>query len=156
MVTTNNEDQQKGIDKAMEFYRLEPSLELKEAVIEAAEPLINHYTSLYSLGSFDEDLKQAGYEGLLKAIKRFDPSRENLFSTYAVHCIIGEIRHELRDRGAYHLPEWMKALQGKIVRATEELYQQKKAKPTLKEIATASSNCRKRHLKFALHRYSST
>jgi RNA polymerase sigma-B factor len=124
-----------GIDGVFKLYRQDPGLFPKEALIEAAEPLIRHYTSLYSLGSSDEDLKQAAYEGLLKAIKRFDPSRGTKFSTYAVHYIVGEIRHELRDRGTFHIPEWMKILRGRIVGATEELYQEKKTMPTLKEIA---------------------
>jgi len=135
MATKKNHDEINGIDGAFELYRQDPLQFPKEAVIEAAEPLIRHYTSLYSFGSTDEDLKQAAYEGLLKAIKRFDSSRGTKFSTYAVHYIVGEIRHELRDRGTFQIPEWMKELRGRIVEATETLYQEKKAMPTLKEIA---------------------
>ena len=48
---------------------------------------------------------------------------------------MGEIRHELRDRGLYKIPEWLKTLQGKIIQATEDLYQQKMEMPTVREIA---------------------
>ena len=46
--------------------------------------MIRHYSALNSMGGFDEDLKQAAYEGLLKALKRFDPHLGNKFATYAV------------------------------------------------------------------------
>lgn len=127
--------QNNALEEAMDCYLGNNSAEAKEALIKSAEPLIRHYCALYSMGGFDEDLKQAAYEGLLKASKRFDPQRGNKFATYAVHCIVGEIRHELRDRGFYKIPGWIKTLQGKIVQATEELYQQNKAIPTIKEIA---------------------
>jgi len=124
-----------ALEEAMSCYIENNSSEGKEQLMRAAEPLIRHYSALYSVGGFDEDLKQAAYEGLLKAINRFDPYRGNKFTTYAVHCIVGEIRHELRDRGFYKIPEWLKTLQGKIIKATEELYQQNKAVPTIREIA---------------------
>ena len=46
-----------------------------------------------------EDLVQIGSIGLIKAIRSFDISRGNAFSTYAVPLIIGEIRRFLRDDG---------------------------------------------------------
>ena len=107
----------------------------KEVVVETAQALVNYYASLYSPGRIDEDLRQAGYVGLLKALKRFDPNKGVLFATYATHCIIGEIRHELRDRGPFKIPEWLKSLQAKIIEATDELAQKNCAMPTLKEIA---------------------
>ncbi|MDW7728819.1 MAG: sigma-70 family RNA polymerase sigma factor [Bacillota bacterium] len=107
----------------------------KQFVVEAGEALVSYYASLYSPGKTDEDLRQAGYEGLLKALKRFKPELNVTFSTYASHCIIGEIRHELRDRGTFKIPEWMKGLQSKIINATEEMAQKNGSMPTLKEIA---------------------
>ncbi len=123
------------LEEAMNCYLKNNSPEAKEAIIGAADPLIRHYSALYSIGGFDEDLKQVAYEGLLKAIKNFDPYRGNKFVTYAVHCILGEIRHEIRDRGNYKIPGWIKTLQGQIVQATEELYQANKSMPTIREIA---------------------
>ena len=111
------------------------SLEAKEEVIRAGEALVNYYASLYSQGRTDEDLRQAGYEGLLKALRRYDPCRGIQFSTYAVHCIIGEIRHELRDRGPFKVPEWLQTLQSKVISATEDLAQENGHMPTLAEIS---------------------
>jgi RNA polymerase sigma factor (sigma-70 family) len=129
--TTKNE----ALEIAALYYLQSNSAEDKTAVVKAGEALVNYYASLYSPGRIDEDLKQAGYEGLLKALKRYNPGRGIAFSTYASHCIIGEIRHELRDRGTFRVPEWMKGLQAKIISATEELAQKNSTMPTLKEIA---------------------
>jgi RNA polymerase sigma-B factor len=130
-----NSQHNNTLEEAMSCYIENNGSEGKDALLRAAEPLIRHYCALYSVGGFDEDLKQAAYEGLLKSIIRFDPYRGNKFTTYAVHCILGEIRHELRDRGFYKIPEWLKTLQGKIIQATEELYQKNKAVPNIREIA---------------------
>ena len=124
-----------ALEKAAEEYYASPGKLTKEKVVETASALVFYYASIYSLGSTDEDLRQAGYEGLLKALKRFDPKHGALFVTYATHCIIGEIRHELRDRGSFKVPDWLKKLQAKIIKATEELAQKNGTMPTLKEIA---------------------
>ena len=129
--TTKNE----ALEVAALCYTRSKSGEDKDAVVLAGEALVKYYATLYSPGKVDDDLKQAGYEGLLKALKRFNPDKGVAFSTYASHCIIGEIRHELRDRGSFRIPEWMKGLQAKILSATEELAQQNGAMPTLREIA---------------------
>jgi RNA polymerase sigma-B factor len=123
------------LEEAVQFYLTERSLEAKEAVIYAGESLINYYAGLYSSGKPDEDLKQAGYEGILKALKRYDPDTGNMFSTFAVHCIIGEIRHELRRREYFKIPDWLKKLQSAVINATEELAQLNGCMPTLSDIA---------------------
>lgn len=124
-----------ALEEAARQYVRSGSAKSKEAVVKAGRALVDYYACLYSPGRVDEDLRQAGYEGLLKALKRFEPSRGVLFATYAAHCIIGEIRHELRDRGPFKVPQWLKSLQAKVLAATEELAQQNGAMPTLSEIA---------------------
>ena len=119
---------------AMDYFK-SGSQKAKESVTKAGEALVFYYATLYSPGKVDEDLKQAGFEGLLKALNRFDPNQGNMFSTYASHCIIGEIRHDLRDRGPFKVPEVVKSIQAKVVNATEELAQKNHAMPSLKEIA---------------------
>jgi RNA polymerase sporulation-specific sigma factor len=44
-----------------------------------------------------EDLIQAGLMGLNQASKRYDPSKNVTFSTYATYYIVGEIKKEIRD-----------------------------------------------------------
>lgn len=132
---TTQKTKNQALEEAVNTYLQTGTPDAKELVVRHAETLVNYYAGLYSPGIIDEDLKQAGYEGLLKALKRYDSSKGVLFSTYAVHCIIGEIRHDLRDRGPFKLPEWIQDLQSKIVNATEELAQKNKTMPTLTEIA---------------------
>ena len=45
-----------------------------------------------------EDLYNVGVIGLIQAIDRFDPSRDNKFTTYAVFRIRGAVLSELRSR----------------------------------------------------------
>jgi RNA polymerase sigma factor for flagellar operon FliA len=45
-----------------------------------------------------EDLVQVGVVGLIQAIERFDPARDNKFTTYAAFPIRGAILSELRSR----------------------------------------------------------
>jgi len=135
MSTSTGTRQNNILESAVKTYLETNSKESMAAVVGAGEALVNYYAGLYSPGKVDEDLKQAGYEGILKALKRFDPSRKVMFSTFASHCIIGEIRHELRIRAPIKVPDWMKELQKRIINATEELAQKKGSMPTLKEIS---------------------
>ena len=131
----NTTRQNQALEAAVKDYLETGSPGAKETVIKTGEALVNYYAGLYSQGVADEDLRQAGYEGLLKALKRYDPKRGVMFSTYAVHCIIGEIRHDLRDRGPFKIPEWLQSLQSKVLKVTEELAQKNGYMPTLPEIA---------------------
>ena len=47
----------------------------------------------------DQLMMQVGFIGLIKAIDRFDPSYDVMFSTYAVPLILGELRRYVRDDG---------------------------------------------------------
>lgn len=72
---------------------------------DALAELVKRYMNLvYSIasgfngrGESYEDLVQVGSLGLVKAIRRFDPSRDVRFSTYAFPYISGEIRRHFRD-----------------------------------------------------------
>lgn len=44
-----------------------------------------------------DDWVQIGQIALIEAVERFDPARKVHFSTYAAHCISGQILHHLRD-----------------------------------------------------------
>ncbi len=131
----NTAKQNQALEDAVKDYLETGSKQAKETVIKAGETLVNYYAGLYSPGKIDEDLRQSGYEGLLKALKRFDPKRGVMFSTFAVHCIIGEIRHDLRDRGPFKIPGWLQSLQSKVLKVTEELAQKNGYMPSLTEIA---------------------
>jgi RNA polymerase sigma factor (sigma-70 family) len=54
-----------------------------------------------------KDIQQVAFTGLIIAINRFNPGACNKFSTYAVHCIKGEIFHFIRDSRLIKTPRWL-------------------------------------------------
>ena len=82
-----------------------------------------------------DDLYQLGCLGLVKAIKGFDTSLGNQFSTYAVPKISGEIRRFLRDDGAIKISRSIKENYIKIRRIAESLCEKLERPPTLSEIS---------------------
>ncbi|NLM46294.1 MAG: sigma-70 family RNA polymerase sigma factor [Firmicutes bacterium] len=118
------------------YYRYSSSFsndDLAELVA-AADRLVRHFARLYT-GGAAEDVMQAGREGLLKAVRRFDAGRGVAFSTYASHCIMGEIRHYIRREAAYYRPGVIKDLQHKIDAYVEAVVKEKGEPPGLAEIA---------------------
>lgn len=89
-------------------------------------------------GFEQEDLFQIGVIGLLKAIDKFDLSRELSFSTYAVPMIIGEIRRFLRDDGMIHVSRQIKDNARKIAMVKEDLKKNNNLDPTIEELMQAT------------------
>ena len=89
-------------------------------------------------GYEQEDLFQIGAIGLIKAIDKFDLSRELSFSTYAVPMIIGEIRRFLRDDGIIHVSRQIKDNARKIAAVKESLKKGNNVDPTIEELAEAT------------------
>lgn len=125
------------LEKAMQLYLQDKNKDKLNGVIEAGSGLVHHFARLYSGEGKDEDLLQSGYEGLLKAVQRFDPSRGIRFATYASSCITGEIRHELRRKRSFDRPKWVAELQKSILAAADKLLQEKGRPPFLHEISAA-------------------
>ncbi|KAF4406558.1 SigB/SigF/SigG family RNA polymerase sigma factor [Streptomyces lycii] len=88
-------------------------------------------------GSGDmEDIVQVGTIGLIKAIDRFDLSREVKFSSFAVPYIIGEIKRSFRDTSwAVHVPRRMQEMRVDLARAKESLCLTLGRDPTVGELA---------------------
>ncbi len=89
-------------------------------------------------GYEQEDLFQIGAIGLLKAIDKFDLSRELSFSTYAVPMIIGEIRRFLRDDGMLHVSRQIKDNARRIAAVKEELKKTENSDPTIEQLMRAT------------------
>ncbi|MCS0638437.1 SigB/SigF/SigG family RNA polymerase sigma factor [Streptomyces sp. LP05-1] len=69
-----------------------------------------------------EDIVQVGTIGLIKAIDRFDLSREVEFTSFAIPYISGEIKRYFRDTSwAVHVPRRLQELRGELLRAKDEL-----------------------------------
>jgi RNA polymerase sigma-B factor len=69
-----------------------------------------------------EDLVQVAYEGLTKAVNRFDPSTRNDLLTYAVPTIRGEVMRHFRDHGwSVRPPRRVQELQWRVNQCIERL-----------------------------------
>ncbi|MGW1074319.1 RNA polymerase sigma factor SigF [Streptomyces sp. NPDC002537] len=83
-----------------------------------------------------EDIVQVGTIGLIKAIDRFDLSREVEFTTFAVPYIVGEIKRHFRDTTwSVHVPRRLQELRVELAKATGELSQGLDHAPTPGELA---------------------
>ncbi|AZM51651.1 B/F/G family RNA polymerase sigma-70 factor [Streptomyces sp. WAC 01529] len=83
-----------------------------------------------------EDIVQVGTVGLIKAIDRFDVSRGFEFVSFAVPCILGEIKRHFRDTSwAVHVPRRLQELRTRLTRSQERLSCALGREPTVKELA---------------------
>ncbi|MDU1586853.1 MAG: sigma-70 family RNA polymerase sigma factor [Clostridium sp.] len=75
------------------------------------------YTSYYGNHLDFEDIEQVGFLGLIKAAEKFDVSKGNAFSTYAVYWIRQAIVREIYDNGfAIRIPVHMMDHINKVTR----------------------------------------
>jgi RNA polymerase sigma-B factor len=87
-------------------------------------------------GLAEDDLVQAAYVGLVKAVNGFDPSHERDFLSYAVPTVTGEVKRYFRDFGwAVRPPRRVQELQGQIAKASSELTQRLGRSPKPSEVA---------------------
>ncbi|MFG2634500.1 RNA polymerase sigma factor SigF [Streptomyces sp. NPDC048362] len=87
-----------------------------------------------------EDIVQVGMIGLIKAIDRFELTREVEFTSFAVPYIVGEIKRFFRDTSwAVHVPRRLQEARVQLARATEELRSRLRRTPTTRELAELMS-----------------
>ncbi|MEU5309560.1 RNA polymerase sigma factor SigF [Streptomyces sp. NPDC021562] len=87
-----------------------------------------------------EDIVQVGMIGLIKAIDRFELSREAEFTSFAIPYIVGEIKRFFRDTTwAVHVPRRLQEARVQLARATEELQSRLGRLPTDRELAELMS-----------------
>src|SRR3954468_6727166 len=73
-------------------------------------------------GLAEDDLVQAAYVGLVKAVNGFDPSHERDFLSYAVPTVTGEVKRYFRDFGwSVRPPRRVQELQGQFAKASSDL-----------------------------------
>ncbi len=83
-----------------------------------------------------EDVIQVGTIGLIKAIDRFDLSREVEFTSFAIPYIVGEIKRFFRDTTwAVHVPRRLQELRVDLAKSKEALVVLLGRAPTVKELA---------------------
>ncbi len=111
----------------------------REMLVERFLPLARQLARRYQRPEepFD-DLFQVACLGLVKAIDRFDLSRDVAFSSYAVPTILGEIKRYFRDRTwSVRVPRDLQELALRVDRKVSELSTDLRRAPTVSEIAEA-------------------
>ncbi len=109
--------------------------EEKDALIHANVGLVYMVVRRFANRGYEqEDLFQIGVIGLIKAIDKFDLSKEFSFSTYAVPMIIGEIRRFLRDDGMIHVSRQVKENARKVAEVKEHFKKIYNQTPTMEDL----------------------
>ena len=107
--------------------------ELAERMLPLARSLARRYAGK---GEPLDDLEQVASLGLLKAIDRFDVSRDVRFATFAVPTIVGELKRHFRDRGwMLRVPREIQELSARVTRCRETLTRELGRSPTVDEVA---------------------
>ncbi|MFC8228966.1 RNA polymerase sigma factor SigF [Streptomyces sp. NPDC057287] len=84
-----------------------------------------------------EDIIQVGTIGLIKAIDRFELSREVEFTTFAIPYVVGEIKRFFRDTTwAVHVPRRLQELRITLAKAKDDLGAALDRDPTVAELAS--------------------
>ena len=109
----------------------------REALVQRHLPLVRSLARRYAgRGESLEDIEQVGSIGLIKAIDRYELSREVALTTYATPNIVGEIKRHFRDKGwAIRVPRALQELNGKMGPTIERLTARLGRSPSIAEIA---------------------
>src|SRR3954447_7602638 len=109
----------------------------RDEVIERFIPLARSLAARYSRSREPlEDLVQVASMGLVKAVDRFDLTRELTFATFAVPTILGELRRHFRDTGwDLHVPRGLQERALKVDQVSQELSKRLGRSPTPNDIA---------------------
>lgn len=125
----------KALDIAYKKYTEHASEENLSELLLAATPLIRYFARYFCGSRFDSDIQQAGYEGVLKALKYYNPSYHTTFATYSGHFIIGEIRHHIRKEMRFYKPQFIDNLQNRALEISQKYFEENGELPELSRLA---------------------
>jgi len=110
---------------------------IRARVIEANLPMARHLARRYTgRGEPLDDLTQVAAVALIKAVDRYDPSRQVAFASYAVPTIIGALKRHFRDTAwGMRVPRRIQELTLEIAAATADLSQRLGRSPTTADLA---------------------
>jgi RNA polymerase sigma-B factor len=110
---------------------------LRDELIVAFLPVVDHLVRKYRQAEAVEDLTQVGRFALIKAIDAWDPHKAHgEFLGYLIPCVRGELLRWFRDQTwAVHVPRRLKELGTRINGATGPLSQQLGRAPRPSELA---------------------
>src|SRR2546429_8846899 len=118
-------------------YHEEGDASARESLFERPLPLVRSLARRYAgRGEALDDIEQVGAIGLIKAIDRYELSREVALTTYATPNVVGEIKRHFRDKGwAIRVPRALQELNGKMGPTIERLTSKLGRSPSIAEIA---------------------
>ncbi|GGO80846.1 SigB/SigF/SigG family RNA polymerase sigma factor [Nonomuraea cavernae] len=110
---------------------------LRERIVEMHRPLAMEIARRYRYrGEPMEDLLQAAYVGLMKAVNGFDPTLGHAFRGYAVVTMTGEVKRHFRDRTwAIRVPRVYQERRSELNKLVADLSQDLGRSPTVAELA---------------------
>ena len=109
----------------------------RDELIERHLPLVRALARRYvGRGEALDDIEQVGAIGLIKAIVRYELSRNVALATYATPNVLGEIKRHFRDKGwAIRIPRGLQELNAKLSPTIERLTRDLGHSPSIPEIA---------------------
>src|SRR5438270_9272826 len=109
----------------------------REELVQRHLPLVRSLARRYAgRGESLEDIEQVGAIGLIKAIDRYELSRDVALTTYATPNVVGEIKRHFRDKGwAIRVPRALQELNGKMGPTIERLTTKLGRSPSIAEIS---------------------
>src|SRR5881392_386717 len=118
-------------------YHVEGDASARETLVERHLPLVRSLARRYAgRGESLDDIEQVGAIGLIKAIDRYELSREVALTTYATPNVVGEIKRHFRDKGwAIRIPRGLQELNAKMSSTIERLTARLGRSPSIAEIA---------------------
>ena len=118
-------------------YHVEGDRSARELLVQRHLPLVRALARRYAgRGESLEDIEQVGAIGLIKAIDRYELSREVALTTYATPNVVGEIKRHFRDKGwAIRIPRGLQELNAKMSSTIERLTAKLGHSPSIAEIA---------------------
>lgn len=113
---------------------------VKALIVTQMYTVVKHIAKTIARRAYDpvDDLTQAGFIGLLKAIDKYDKTKNDNFRVYAGYLIIGEMKHYLRDKlNTIRVPRHIQELSIRINNFTKTLTLEEVQSLTSDEVASA-------------------
>ncbi len=131
--------QGRSTEELLRQYVRSHDVTLRTTIIERHEALVRSVAHKFARpGVPVEDLVQSGWIALIGALDRFDPSHETKFSTYAVHCMVGEIKRYFRDKTwSVKVPRYLQEIAVNLRKHEDTLAQKLQREPTMSELAAS-------------------
>jgi RNA polymerase sigma-B factor len=128
-------------DESFEEFAATRDPALRDRLIEANLRLATYLARRFAhKGEALDDLEQVAAMALVKAVDRFDPTRDVTFSTFATRTIVGELKRHFRDRAwSMRPPRRLQELCIELNREIETMTHKLGRAPTVRELAVELS-----------------